>query len=213
MGVKLVKPIKHRSVASISASEFQNILWTLKVRKNFAVAVSGGPDSLALLLLSKQYAETNNIKLTAISIDHSLRIDSGAEIQWIKKLTNRHKIRFSYLKWKGKKPESNIMAQAREKRYELLIRQCKKLGLSYLLTAHHLDDEIENFLMRLIRGSGIKGLSSLSPKLKYKNSGITIARPLLNYPKKSLIKYLAINNQEYIEDPTNKNKRFDRTRI
>ena len=213
MGVKLVKPINFRSVKSITAIKFQNTMQVLEVRSDFAVAVSGGPDSLALLFLSKQYAEDNNLNFIAIGIDHSLRTNSKDEIQWVKKFLKKKKIKFYSIKWEGKKPQSNIMALAREKRYQLLTNHCKKLKIPYLLTAHHLDDEIENFLMRLIRGSGLKGLSSLKPRLKHKKTGVYIVRPLLEHPKKSLIKYLATIKQAYIEDPTNKDNRFDRTRI
>ncbi len=213
MAVKLAKPINYRSAANITALDFQNIMQKLKVKKDFAVAISGGPDSLALVLLSDQYAKENKLKLTAISVDHSLRNDSENEIKWIKKLMKTKKIKFRSLKLKGKKPISNIMSYAREKRYELLTQYCKKAKISFLLTAHHLDDEIENFLMRLIRGSGIKGLSSSRSKYKHKKSGVNIIRPFLNYSKKTLIKYLSISKQKYILDPTNKDNRFDRSRI
>tara|TARA_Y100000741_G_scaffold31781_2_gene22538 strand:+ start:286 stop:1299 length:1014 start_codon:yes stop_codon:yes gene_type:complete len=185
----------------------------LKVRKDFAVAVSGGPDSLALVLLSENYAKENGLKLTALSVDHSLRPDSKDEIKWIKKLMRRNKIKFSCIKLKGKKPDSNIMAYARERRYSLLTQYCKRSKISYLLTAHHLDDEIENFLMRLIRGSGIKGLSSSHTSFKHRKSGVNIVRPLLSFSKKSLIKYLSLTKQNYVVDPTNKDVRFDRSRI
>ena len=213
MAVKLAKPINYRSAANITALDFQNIMQDLKVRKDFAVAVSGGPDSLALVLLSEQYAKENGLKLTVLSVDHSLRPDSKDEIKWVEKLMRRKKTKFACLKLKGKKPDSNIMAYAREQRYDLLTQYCKKSKIPYLLTAHHLDDEIENFLMRLIRGSGIKGLSSSRASFKHKKSGVNIVRPLLSFSKKSLIKYLSLTKQNYVVDPTNKDTRFDRSRI
>jgi len=213
MAVKLVKPINYRSAANITALDFQNIMQDLKVCKNFAVAVSGGPDSLALALLSEQYAKENGLKFTAISVDHLLRPDSKREIEWVGKLMRRKKIKFACLKLKGKKPTSNIMAYAREQRYNLLTQYCRRSKITYLLTAHHLDDEIENFLMRLIRGSGIKGLSSSRSYFKHRKSGVNIVRPLLSFSKKSLIKYLSLKKQQYVVDPTNKDSRFDRSRI
>ena len=95
MAVKLVRPINYRSAANITALDFQNIMQGLKVRKNFAVAVSGGPDSLALALLSEQYAKENGLKFTAISVDHFLRPDSKREIEWVGKLMRRKKIKFT----------------------------------------------------------------------------------------------------------------------
>ena len=213
MAVKLARPINYRSAANITALDFQNIMQNLKVCKDFAVAVSGGPDSLALVLLSEQFAKDNDLKLTVLSVDHSLRSDSKNEIKWVENLMRKNKIKFTSLKLKGKKPDSNIMAYAREQRYDLLTQYCKRYQIPYLLTAHHLDDEIENFLMRLIRGSGIKGLSSSRPSFKHTKSGVNIVRPLLNISKKSLIKYLSLKKQNYIVDPTNKDPRFDRSRI
>tara|TARA_B100000401_G_scaffold436209_1_gene379256 strand:- start:918 stop:2006 length:1089 start_codon:yes stop_codon:yes gene_type:complete len=213
MAVKLVKPINYRSTANITALDFQNIMRNLKICKDFAVAISGGPDSLALVLLSDQYAKDNRLKFTAISIDHSLRSDSKNEIKWIERLMRKYKIKFISLKVKGQKPKSNVMSYARDNRYSLLTQHCKKSKITFLLTAHHLDDEIENFFMRLIRGSGIKGLSSSSVKHTHRKSGVKIIRPLLSYSKKTLIKYLAHKKQKYIFDPTNNDKRHDRSRI
>ena len=213
MAVKLARPINYRSAANITALDFQNIMQSLNVRKDFAVAISGGPDSLALALLSEQYAKEHDLKFIAISVDHSLRPDSKGEIKWVEKLMRIKKIKFACLKLKGKKPNSNIMAYAREQRYNLLTQYCKRSKIPYLLTAHHLDDEIENFLMRLIRGSGIKGLSSSRPAFKHRRSGVNIVRPLLSFSKKSLIKYLSLKKQNYVVDPTNKDNRFDRSRI
>ena len=213
MAVKLARPINYRLAANITALDFHNIMQNLKVRKDFAAAISGGPDSLALALLSEQYAKENSLKFTAISVDHSLRPDSKNEIKWVEKLMSRKKIKFVCLKLKGKKPDSNIMAYAREQRYDLLTQYCKRSKIPYLLTAHHLNDEIENFLMRLIRGSGIKGLSSSRRAFKHRRSGVNIIRPLLSFSKKSLIKYLSLKKQKYVVDPTNKDNRFDRSRI
>ena len=116
MGVKLAKPINYRSVANIVASDFENIMDSLKVHKNFAVAVSGGPDSLALVFLSKKYAEENSLKLTAISIDHSLRSNSRYEIKWIEKLMKKNKIRFVSLKLKEKKTQCKYYGLRKRKK-------------------------------------------------------------------------------------------------
>jgi len=213
MAVKLARPINYKSVANINAHDFANTMQDLKVNKKFAVALSGGPDSLALTLLSEQYAKEFGLKFITIGVDHSLRPEAKNEIKWVEKLMKRKKIKFISLKLKGKQSNSNIMANAREKRYELLTQYCKKSKIPYLLTAHHLDDEIENFLMRLIRGSGIKGLSSSKRLFKYGKSGIYIVRPLLGFSKKALIKYLSLKKQSYIVDPTNKDSKFDRSRI
>ncbi len=213
MAVKLVKPINYKNINKITDADFEKQLKLLGVNANFAVALSGGPDSLALLYLAKNFAKKNNLKFTAVSIDHRLREDSSKEIDWIKKLMKKEKVSFVSKKVIKKISSSNTLSIARKHRYKLLTDLCKKNKFKYLLTAHHLDDEIETFLMRLIRGSGIKGLSSLKPVSKYKGGEISIVRPLLKYSKKCLIKYLANKNQSYIYDNTNQDTKYDRSRV
>ena len=213
MAVKLVKPINYKNIKKITDADFEKQLKLLGVNSNFVVALSGGPDSLALLYLAKNFAKKNNLKFIAVSIDHNLREDSSKEIAWIKKLMKKEKVSFVSKKIIKKISPSNTLSTARKHRYELLIGVCKKNKFNYLLTAHHLDDEIETFLMRLIRGSGIKGLSSLKPVSKYKGGEINLVRPLLKYSKKCLIKYLAKIKQFYVHDNTNQNMKYDRSRI
>ena len=191
MAVKLVKPINYKNIKQITDEDFEKQLKFLGINANFAVALSGGPDSLALLYLAKNFAKKNNLKFVVTSIDHRLREDSSKEIEWIRKLMKKEKVSFVSRKVIKKIGSSNTLSTARKHRYKLLADVCKKNKFKYLLTAHHLDDEIETFLMRLIRGSGIKGLSSLKPVSKYKGGKISIVRPLLKYSKKCLIKYLA----------------------
>ena len=213
MAVKLVKPINYKNIDKITDEDFEKELKLVGVNTNYAIALSGGPDSLALLYLAKNFVKKNNLKLIAISIDHRLREDSPKEIEWIKKLMKKEKVSFVSKKVIKKISSSNTLSTARKHRYELLTDVCKTNKFKYLLTAHHLDDEIETFLMRLIRGSGIKGLSSLKPVSKYKGGEISIVRPLLKYTKKCLIKYLAKMKQPYIYDNTNQDMKYDRSRI
>jgi tRNA(Ile)-lysidine synthase len=191
MAVKLVKPINHKKVVKITNQDFEAKMKELRVNSDFALAVSGGPDSLALMHLSKRYALNNNINLTVISIDHGIRKESSKEIVWLKKIAKKNKINFYSTKLKKKINGSNTLSKARTLRYEALSKYCNKKKIKFLFTAHHLDDEIENFLMRLIRGSGVKGLSSLKAKSRYKNTKLILVRPLLEYSKKSLIAYLS----------------------
>ena len=213
MAVKLVKPINHKKVVKITNQDFEAKMRELRVNSDIAVAVSGGPDSLALMHLSNRYALNNNINLTVLSIDHGIRAESSKEIVWLKKVAKKNKINFYSTKLKKKINSSNTLSKARTLRYEALSKYCNKKKIKFLLTAHHLDDEIENFLMRLIRGSGIKGLSSLKVKSRYKNTKLILVRPLLEYSKKSLIAYLSEQKQTYINDRTNYNNKYDRSRI
>ncbi len=213
MAVKLVKPINHRKVVKITNQDFEAKMRELRVNSDIAVAVSGGPDSLALMHLSNSYALNNNINLTVLSIDHGIRAESSKEIVWLEKIAKKNKINFYSTKLKKRINSSNTLSKARKLRYEALSKYCNKKKIKFLLTAHHLDDEIENFLMRLIRGSGIKGLSSLKVKSRYKNTKLILVRPLLEYSKKSLIAYLSEQKQTYINDRTNYNNKYDRSRI
>lgn len=213
MAVKLVKPINHKKVVKITNQDFEAKMRELRVNSDIAVAVSGGPDSLALMHLSNRYALNNNINLTVLSIDHGIRAESSKEIVWLEKIAKKNKINFYSTKLKKKINSSNTLSKARTLRYEVLSKYCNKKKIKFLLTAHHLDDEIENFLMRLVRGSGIKGLSSLKVKSRYKNTKLILVRPLLEYSKKSLIQYLSEQKQSYINDRTNYNNKYDRSRI
>ena len=213
MAVKLVKPINHKKVVKITNQDFEAKMRELRVNSDIAVAVSGGPDSLALMHLSNRYALNNNINLTVLSIDHGIRAESSKEIVWLKKVAKKNKINFYSTKLKKKINSSNTLSKARTLRCEALSKYCNKKKIKFLLTAHHLDDEIENFLMRLIRGSGVKGLSSLKVKSRYKNTKLILVRPLLEYSKKSLVAYLSEQKQVYINDRTNYNNKYDRSRI
>ena len=213
MAVKLVKPINHKKVVKITNQDFEAKMRELRVNSDIAVAVSGGPDSLALMHLSNRYALNNNINLTVLSIDHGIRAESSKEIVWLEKIAKKNKINFYSTKLKKKINSSNTLSKARTLRYEALSKYCNKKKIKFLLTAHHLDDEIENFLMRLIRGSGVKGLSSLKVKSRYKNTKLILVRPLLEYSKKSLVAYLSEQKQVYINDRTNYNNKYDRSRI
>ena len=213
MVVKLTKAKKFRVSHPILKNDLFKSLAKLKLSKKIAVAVSGGPDSLALTILLNEYATQNNIELNALSIDHGLRKSSSSELRWLSSELKKKKIRHKILKWKNPKPRSNILTEARNKRYALLIKECERINAKYLFTGHHFDDQVENILLRMIRGSGIKGLGSLQEKFKFNKHKTIICRPLLKYTKKSLISFLANEDQKYILDPTNYNDSFDRSRV
>ena len=166
--MNLLKPINYKNVKKIKDLKFHEILFDCGVRDNFCVAVSGGPDSLALYFLAKNYAKKNNYRFSVITVDHKLRKNSKEEVNWLRALFKKDKTKHHILRWNGLKPKNNLMASARNKRYELINSKCVELGAKYLLTAHHLDDQIETFFIRLVRGSGLKGLASIMRKSKMK---------------------------------------------
>ena len=129
-----------------------------EINDSFAVAVSGGPDSLALAFLAKIYSIKRNLKSKYFIVDHKLRKESTKEAKKVKKILRKFDIDFEIKNWNGKKPTSNVQSIARKKRYDLLISKCKFFKIQNLVIGHHLDDLFENFFIRMTRGSGLKVL-------------------------------------------------------
>lgn len=176
-----------------------------------AVAVSGGADSMALLLLADEWARANGGRAIALTVDHGLRKESAAEARQVGKWCKARGIEHHILRWKTKKPRSAIQAKAREARYALLTGWCRKNKILHLLTAHHLNDQAETLLLRLSRGSFIEGLAAI-PAVSTRG-GVRLLRPLLGVPKASLASLLAAKRQPWIEDPSNLNRRYARNAI
>jgi tRNA(Ile)-lysidine synthase len=180
--------------------------------KGFAIAVSGGSDSLCLAYFSKIYSSQFKNKIHVLIVDHKLRKESYREALKVKSILKKRKISSTILRWTGEVPKKNIQKNARDIRYSLISNYCLEEKIKYLITAHHEDDQIENFLIRLLRGSGITGLSSMSTKTKY-NKHLRIIRPFLSFKKEDL-RYVTLNYfKTYINDPSNKDEKFLRVRI
>ena len=163
--------------------------------------------------MTKCYSLKNKIKVKYYIVNHKLRKESSTEAKIVKNVLRKIDIQCKILNWNGKKPSKNIQATARDKRYSLLANECKKKNIKYLLLGHHLNDLFENFLIRMVRGSGLNGLISFSKNTKYKDKNLNIIRPLLNLEKKDL---LYISNKVFsffVKDPSNINKNYKRTRI
>ena len=183
----------------------------IKCKNNFIVAVSGGADSLALTFLTKIYSIKKSLKVKYFIIDHQLRKNSSAEAQSVKNLLKTKSINAGIIKWKGIKPKSNVQSLSREKRYNILLDQAKKLNFKNILTGHHWEDLYENFFIRISRGSGLNGLVSFG-EITNKDK-IKIIRPLLNFEKKDLIYLTKHVFKKYVNDPSNKDNKFKRVRI
>ena len=206
---KILSHLKKKEIFRIF-KEFTN---SLKAKESLAVAVSGGPDSLALAYLTKCYSLKKNIEVKYFIVDHKLRKESSLEAKSVKNILKKIDIESKILTWRGKKPTTNIQAIARGKRYSLLVNECKKNNIKYLLLGHHLDDLFENFLIRIVRGSGLKGLTSFDKETKHKNYNLNILRPLLGLEKKYLIHISKEVFTFFVKDPSNTNEDYKRTRI
>lgn len=182
-----------------------------------AIAVSGGGDSLALMLLLSHWAKDQKLDPpTVLSVDHGLQKNSAASarkaLQWAKAAG----LEAHVLVWKGARPKSDIEAAARDARYRLMGDWCVSHKISALYLAHNLEDQAETFLIRLARGSSVDGLAAMRPIAPYPVSGfasLMLVRPLLGHPRDELRGYLKSRKQAWLEDPMNTDPRFTRTRI
>ena len=167
--------------------KFKKQLYSQIKNEKFCIGVSGGPDSMALAFLCKIFSKEFSNKFIALTINHNLRKQSGNEARKVKKVLTKHKIKTKILTWNGKIPRSNIQLNARNIRYFLMNKECNKLNIKNLVLAHHESDLIENFFIRLFRGSGLKGLSSLNIKRHSEDNILNLIRPLINIKKDELI--------------------------
>lgn len=192
-------------------SQFEKIVKKQINLKKFVVCVSGGPDSLALAVCSKIYFEKYGTKAHFLIVDHNIRKNSGKEAKSVQENLLKISIKAKILTI-TKKISKNIQKNARDSRYELINNFCKKYKIKTMLTAHHLDDQIENFYIRLSRGSGLYGLSSMKIVNKNKEK-INIIRPFLFVSKEILVKIAKKIFKNFIKDPSNLDDRFLRSRI
>ena len=203
----LLSKLKDKRTSQI----YKKFATNLNINESFIVAISGGPDSLALSFLSKIYSIKNFLNVKYLIVDHKLRKNSTLEVKFIKKKLKKFSINLDILTWHGTKPTKNIQSIARDKRYKLLIDEAKKLKIKNILLGHHLDDLFENFFIRILRGSGLNGLVSLDQRTK--NEKVNLIRPLLNLDKKDLIYVSKYIFDSFIQDPSNEDDKFKRVKI
>jgi len=177
-----------------------------------AVAVSGGADSMALMLLAHQWAEVQGYTLTALTVDHGLREDSHAEAAQVKAWVLAQGIEHHTLTWEAPTGLTTaIQARARTARYSLMSEWCRTHDVSHLLVAHHLNDQAETVLMRMKKRSTLFGLCSMAAVRDC--AGVKLCRPLLSVPKIRLTATLQKFGQAWVEDPSNHNADFERVRV
>lgn len=174
------------------------------------IAVSGGPDSMALLLLA---AAARPRHIEAATVDHALRPASRSEAERVAEICAAVGVPHSILtaSW-GEKPETAIQERARAVRYLLLGEWARKRDLDALVTAHHLEDQAETFLMRLARGAGVRGLAGMRP-LSRVDGALPLARPLLGWRHSELEAVCAEAGVDPIRDPSNDDEQFERVRL
>src|SRR6202035_3155272 len=180
--------------------------------KALLIAISGGPDSTALLLMAAEWAKRRGkTQIDAATVDHGLRPESADEAKAVAALCARLGVGHRVLQWKGAKPTSRLQERAREARYRLLVDHARAVSADALMTAHHADDQAETVLFRLLRGSGVAGLRGMD--LMTARDGMVIARPLMGLKKRDLIAFANERGAPFIDDPSNADPRFARTRL
>ena len=192
---------------------FKENIRDIKKKNCYSAAISGGPDSLALAYLIKCYNLETSQKVRYIHVDHDLRVNSAIEAKKTKFLLHKIGINLKILKWKGRKPTSNIQSIARKNRYQIIFNFIKKEKINTLFLGHNLDDLIENFFIRLTRGAGLDGFVSFNAKISENSKNKVIVRPLINVDKSQLLYLTKKIFRSCVNDSSNKNFKFKRVRI
>jgi tRNA(Ile)-lysidine synthase len=199
--------------SAISASDAKLLFAEWKAAPAVVLAVSGGPDSVALMWLMARWrrALARGPRLITVTVDHGLRAASAREASDVKRLARSLGLPHHTLRWRGAKPQTGLPAAARAERYRLLAKAAQNHGASHILTAHTRDDQAETLLMRLLRGSGIAGLSAMARQSP--RHGVVLARPLLQVSKAQLIATLKKAKISFADDPSNRDPHFTRPRL
>lgn len=229
--------------APVSDAELASLFSDLKDLPVVLLAVSGGPDSTALMVLAARWRATltSGPKLIAVTVDHGLRKEAKAEAAAVAKLARRLKVAHRTLAWTGRKPKTGLQQAARLARYRLLAEAARKARAAHILTAHTRDDQAETVLIRMSRGSGLTGLGAMQrisvvpgrervrcldgstekvsgfrvrgPRAAPRNDEPLLIRPLLDLPKSRLVATLKAAGIPFADDPSNRDPRFTRARL
>ncbi len=199
---------------AVSGDEFAALMTQLGPFEScpvIAVAVSGGADSMAAAVLTDEWARNRGGYAVGVIVDHGLRQESAEEASLVAQRLTALGIENCTLEWRGDKPEANVQAAARKARYDLLSQFCAREAILHLVLGHHQEDQAETFLMRLSRGSGLYGLASMAALQEMPDH--RILRPVLTLSKSRLLSTLKTRGVDWVEDPSNRNSKYTRTRV
>lgn len=200
------------AAAAISPARIDELFAPFAKARALLLAVSGGPDSTALLLMAAAWAaKSGRPRVEVATVDHAMRAEARAEAEAVAALSARLGLAHRLIEWRGPKPSTRIQERARQARYRLLAARAREIGADFLVTAHHADDQVETVLFRLIRGSGIGGLRGMDSVATIED--IALARPLLGLRKAALIAFCDARGEPYAHDPSNADPRFARTNL
>jgi tRNA(Ile)-lysidine synthase len=203
--------------AALNAAEARSLFADLADHAVLLLAVSGGPDSTALLWLAARWRKSlkRGPKLVAITVDHGLRAEARREAAAVQRLARSLGVAHRTLRWSGRKPSTGLQEAARLERYRLLGKAARAANAQHVLTAHTLDDQAETVLIRLTRGSGVSGLAAMArvAPLPVSEAGIVLVRPLLEVCKARLVATLRKAGIAFADDPSNRDPRYTRARM
>ena len=202
-----------RAQFPVDAAETTRLFKPLTRFGRLALAVSGGADSVALLRLAVDWRQAvpDAPDLRVLTVDHGLRPGSATEARQVAEWAHAHGLPCCILTWSRDGTRGNLQAEARAARYRLMAQACHDAKIGAVVTAHHLDDQAETFMLRLARGSGVDGLGAMSEASRI--FGMTVLRPLLDVPHARLVATLHAMGQPFISDPSNESPAFARVRM
>jgi tRNA(Ile)-lysidine synthase len=195
----------------VGDSEAAELFAPLEQARGLLLAVSGGPDSTAMMVLFARWQPASRPPIHVATVDHGLRAQARAEAKAVAAAAKRLGLSHRILAWSGVKPATRLQERARQARYDLLVRHAKAIGASHIVLAHHADDQAETVLFRLLRGSGPAGLAGMAGETA--RDGVMLARPFLSIPKARLLATCAAAGLGFVDDPSNAEPRFARVRL
>ena len=203
--------IRPGDIVPVTDEVLENLFASLRDAPAVLIAVSGGPDSVALMhLLARWRGSGRGPSLFAATVDHGLRPGSADDAALVAGQAAHLGIPHRVLAWTGPKPRTRVQETARQARYALFVEQARRDGATHLATAHTLDDQAETILMRLARGSSVGGLGGMRAAVD--RGGIRHVRPLLAVRKAPLVSLCRREGWAFVEDPANADERFERAR-
>jgi tRNA(Ile)-lysidine synthase len=195
----------------LSDEGLERLFLLLNQASGILIAVSGGPDSMALMHgLARWASLQRRPPIHVATVDHGLRPESADEAAFVAREAALLGLPHRTLAWTGQKPETGIQEAAREARYRLLVEHAREAGATHLVTAHTLDDQAETVMMRLSRGSGLSGLAGM--RRETDRQGIRHVRPLLGIPKSHLLDGCRQQGWRFVTDLSNADERYARVR-
>ena len=198
----------------LEADEARSLLRPIEPYRHVLLAVSGGADSLALMLLAAHWATEQahqGPQLSVATVNHGLRPEAAQEAASVSMMAKELGLSHTVLRWTGEKPSTGLQEAAREARYRLLKAHAETIGADAIVLAHHADDQAETVLMRLSAGSGLSGLAGMEPEAQW--DGMILLRPFLAVPGARLRATVEAFGWKPIDDPSNRSDRFTRVRF